>query len=398
MNSGTRFGLVLAMAAAFLSACDSEQQNAMQAGPAEVEVVTLAQSDVTLTTELPGRTTAFRKAEIRPQVNGIIVKRLFQEGAEITAGEQLYQIDDASYKAAHATAEARLAEAKAQLAAARARESRYKNLLAQKAVSQQDYDDAQASFLQADAAVKAAEAAVETAEISVEYSRVLAPISGRIGKSSVTEGALVTAGQPQPLAVIQQLDPIYIDVSQSVDQLINIRRQIMQGDLVSDTHPVVRLILDDGSIYSHEGKLEFSEVDVNESTGTVVSRALFPNPDHLLLPGMFVRAEIVEGTRPDSVLIPQRAVTHDRQGRATTLVVNGDNVVEARELATGRAVGDQWLVLSGLQAGEEVIVAGHQKVQPGVAVTTVPSPLSPSPPSTDASGELDMAAGQAEVR
>lgn len=393
MSSGTRFGLVLALA--LLSACDSAQQNTMPTGPAEVEVVTLAESDVTLTTELPGRTTAFRKAEIRPQVNGIIVKRLFQEGAEITAGEQLYQIDDASYKAAHATAQARLAEARAQLAAARARESRYKNLLAQKAISQQDYDDAQASFLQAEAAVKAAEAAVETAEISVEYSRVLAPISGRIGKSSVTEGALVTAGQPQPLAVIQQLDPIYIDVSQSVDQLLNIRRQILQGDLVSDAHPVVRLILDDGSVYSHEGKLEFSEVDVNESTGTVVSRALFPNPDHLLLPGMFVRAEIVEGTRPDSVLVPQRAVTHDRQGRATTLVVNGDNVVETRELATGRAVGDQWLVLSGLQAGEEVIVAGHQKVQPGVAVTTVPSPL---PPSPDDSGELDMAAGQAEVR
>lgn len=390
MNSATRLCLVLALAVALLSACDSEQQNNMQAGPAEVEVVALGESDVTLTTELPGRTTAFRKAEIRPQVNGIIVKRLFQEGAQITAGEQLYQIDDASYKAAYATARAQLAEARAQLAATRARETRYKNLLAQKAVSRQDYDDAQASFLQAEAAVKAAEAAVETAEISVEYSRVLAPISGRIGKSSVTEGALVTAGQSQSLAVIQQLDPIYIDVSQSVDQLLSIRRQIMQGDLVSDAHPAVRLILDDGSVYEHEGRLEFSEVDVNESTGTVVSRALFPNPDHLLLPGMFVRAEIVEGVRPNSVLVPQRAVTHDRQGQATTLVVNDDDVVEARKLATGRAVGDHWLVLSGLQAGEEVIVAGHQKVQPGVAVTTVPAARS--------SGELDMAAGQVEAR
>lgn len=403
MSSGTRFGLVLvmALAAALLSACDSKQQNALQTEPAEVEVVTLGESDVTLTTELPGRTTAFRKAEIRPQVNGIIVKRLFQEGTEITAGEQLYQIDDASFKAAYATAQAQLAEAKAQLASTRARERRYNNLLAQKAISQQDYDDAQASFLQAEAALKAAEAAVKTAEISVEYSRVLAPISGRIGKSSVTEGALVTAGQSQPLAVIQQLDPMYIDVSRSVDQLLNIRRQIMRGELLSDVNPVVHLILDDGSVYKHEGRLEFSEVDVNESTGTVVSRALFPNPDHLLLPGMFVRAEIVEGIRPESVLIPQRAVTHDRQGRATALVVNNDNVVEARELKTGRAVGDRWLVLSGLQAGEEVIVAGHQKVQPGVAVTTVASPSqlssSQSPSSRD-TGERHIAVGQAEAR
>ncbi len=374
MNSGTRFSLVLmVVAAAMLSACGPEQQNNTQPPPAEVAVVTLSKSDVTLTTDLPGRATALRKAEIRPQVNGIIVKRLFQEGTEISAGEQLYQIDDATYKAAYATAQAQLAEAKAQLASTRAREERYQGLLARKAVSQQDYDDVHASFLQAEAALQAAKAAVRTAKINVEYTKVLAPISGRIGKSSVTEGALVTAGQAEPLAVIQQLDPIYVDVSQPVDRLLSLRRQAMQGDLITDARPTVRVILDDGSVYEHRGTLEFSEVDVNESTGTVVSRAIFPNPDHLLLPGMFVRAEIVEGTRPNAVLIPQRAVTHDRRGRAIALVVNDENVVEVQELVTGRAVGDQWLVLSGLEAGDEVIVAGHQKVRPGVTVTTVPA-------------------------
>lgn len=356
-----------------LLACGPKEGDAAAGPPVEVGVVTIGVEDVTLTTELPGRTTAFRKAEIRPQVSGIIVDRLFEEGAEIVAGQQLYQIDDATYKADYATALAGLAEAEANLTAAQAQEQRYKDLVAAKAVSQQDYDNALASFGQAKAGVAAAKAAVETAAIKLEYTRVLAPISGRIGTSSVTEGALVTAGQAQALAVIQQLDPIYVDMSQSVDELLAIRRQILQGNLVNDTTPAVRLTLGDGSIYPAEGSLAFSEMDVNASTGTVIMRAVFPNPDHLLLPGMFVRAEVQEGARHDAVLVPQKGVTHNRQGNATALVVNQDGQVESRVLQTGRAIGKNWIVLSGVEPGEQVIVEGVQKVQPGAAVKAVPA-------------------------
>lgn len=375
MTFNTRLKL-LAMAVVLTSlwGCEAEQQAAPPPGPAEVEVVILKESDVTLTTELPGRTTALRTAEIRPQVNGIIVERLFREGAEIEAGEQLYQIDDAPYKAAYSTAQARVAEAKANLVAARAREKRYKELLGNGAVSQQDYDEALANFLQAEAAQKSADAAVETAQINLQYTKVLAPISGRIGKSAVTEGALVTAGQAQPLAVIQQLDPIYVDVSQSAGEMLDIRRQIIQGSLTNDDNAQVRLTFDDGTPYEHTGSLAFSEVAVNESTGTVVMRAVFPNPQQLLLPGMFVRAEIVEGQRANSLLVPQRAVTHSRQGDATAMVVNEEGMAELRNIRTGRSIDNHWLVLEGLQAGEQVIVAGLQKIGPGAPVTAVQAP------------------------
>lgn len=396
MKSKIRHRLLVAasLALLILSGCDSEQEAAMQQGPQQVEVATLARADVTLTTQLPGRTIALRTAEIRPQVNGIIVNRLFREGAEIDAGEQLYQIDDAPYKAALATAQAQLAQANANLAAAEARESRYRNLLSSKSISQQDYDDARASFLQAQAAMASANAAIETAAINLEYTRVLAPISGRIGKSTITEGALVTAGQPQALAVIQQFDPIYVDVSQSVNQLLDIRRQMLQGNLLNDPDTHVQLALDDGSVYEHQGTLEFSEVDVNESTGTVVLRALFPNPDHLLLPGMYVRAEIVEGRRPDSILIPQRAVTHDRQGRATTMVVNDEGVVERRVLQTGRSLGNDWLVLSGVEEGERVVVSGLQWIQPGAQVDAVP--VAEAQPENTEAIQADRASARAE--
>lgn len=382
------------LALLMLSGCESEQEAAMQQGPPEVEVATLTRADVTLTTQLPGRTTALRTAEIRPQVNGIIVNRLFREGAEIESGEQLYQIDDAPYKAALATAQAQLAQANANLAAAEARESRYKNLLGSKSISQQDYDDARASYLQAQAAMASANAAIETASINLEYTKVLAPISGRIGKSAITEGSLVTSGQPQALAVIQQFDPIYVDVSQSVNQLLDIRRQMLQGDLLNDPDTHVQLALDDGSVYEHQGTLEFSEVDVNETTGTVVLRALFPNPDHLLLPGMFVRAEIIEGRRPNSILIPQRAVTHDREGRATTMVVNEKGVVERRTLQTGRALGGDWLVLSGVEAGEKVIVSGLQWIEPGAEVNAVP--VAEAQPENTEAIQADRASARAE--
>ncbi|HEY0894596.1 MAG TPA: efflux RND transporter periplasmic adaptor subunit, partial [Cellvibrio sp.] len=310
--------------------------------------MTLSASDVPLQVELPGRTSAYRKAEVRPQVSGIIQKRLFVEGAEIKAGTPLYQIDPATYQAALSSAQAELARADANLAAATAKEARYKNLNSMKAISQQDYDDALANFGQTKANVAAAKAAVETAQISLKYTKVLAPIDGVISKSSVTEGALVNAGQADVLASIMQMDPIYVDVSQSAEELLQLRREMLKGDVAKTESAKVRLLLDDGSVYEHEGSLQFAEVGVNESTGTVVLRAQFPNPDRLLLPGMFVRTQLDEGVRTNSLLAPQRGITRDRTGNATAMVINKEGIVELRQLKTGRAVGDQWLVLEGL--------------------------------------------------
>lgn len=355
-----------------LSACDSQNPPPPAATVVmEVGVVTLAASDVPLQVDLPGRTTAYRNAEVRPQVTGIIQKRLFDEGAEIKAGTPLYQIDPATYQAAHNSAKAELARADANLVAAVARESRYKNLSTMKAISQQDYDDAQATLGQAKASVAAAKAAVESALINLKYTKVLAPIDGVISKSSVTEGALVNAGQADVLANIMQLDPIYVDVSQSVEELLQLRREMLTGDVAKAESAKVRLTFDDGSVYEHEGSLQFTEVGVNESTGTVVLRAQFPNPDRLLLPGMFVRTQLDEGVRTNSLLAPQRGVTRDRLGNATALVINKEGIVEQRQLKTGRAVGDQWLVLEGLAVGDQVIVEGLQKVKPGAPAKAV---------------------------
>jgi membrane fusion protein, multidrug efflux system len=354
-----------------LSACDSKEPTANGPAPLEVGVVKLTTTDVPLAVELPGRTSAFRKAEVRPQVSGVIQKRLFTEGGEIKANEPLYQIDPATYEAAHTSAKAELARAEANLAAAAARESRYKNLVANKLVSQQDYDDTLATSEQAKANVLAAKAAVETARINLKYTRVLAPINGTIGKSSVTEGALVTAGQTGVLAEILQLDPIYVDVSQAAEAVLQLRRQMMSGDVKAMEAAKVNLLFGDGSRYEHQGNLQFAEVGVNETTGSVTLRAIFPNPDRLLLPGMFVRAELQEGLRTNAILVPQRGVTRDRTGQATALIVNASNVAEVRSLTLGRAVGDQWLVLEGLVAGDQVIVDGLQKVKPGALVKPV---------------------------
>lgn len=374
MLSLSRFGAVFALGimGLALSACDTKTAPAAAAPAAvEVGVVTLSAADVPLQVDLPGRTAAYRKAEVRPQVTGIIQKRLFDEGAEIKAGTPLYQIDPATYQAAHNSAKAELARADANLVAAAARESRYKNLSTMKAISQQDYDDAQATLGQAKAGVAAAKAAVESALINLKYTKVLAPIDGVISKSSVTEGALVSAGQVDVLASIMQLDPIYVDVSQSVEELLQLRREMLKGDVAKAESAKVRLLLDDGSVYEHEGSLQFSEVGVNESTGTVVLRAQFPNPDRLLLPGMFVRAQLDEGVRTNSLLAPQRGITRDRTGNATAMVINKESVVEQRQLKTGRAVGDQWLVLEGLAVGDQVIIEGLQKVKPGAPAKAV---------------------------
>lgn len=355
-----------------LSACGPEAPDAAAGNkPIEVGVVTVGTIDVPLKTELPGRTSAFRKAEVRPQVTGIIEKRLFDEGAEIEAGAHLYQIDAATYQAAYATAKAELARAESNLTAARAREARYKDLISAKAISQQDYDDAQATLGQAQAGVAAGKAAVDSARIDLNYTQVKAPIGGIIGMSSVTEGALVSAGQPQVLATIQQLDPIYVDVSQSVNELMQIRRLMMSGNVSTPDSAKVRLLLDDGSVYEHEGVLQFSEMSVNESTGTVTLRAIFPNPDRLLLPGMFVRTELEEGLRSNAILVPQQGITRDRSGKGTAMVVNAAGEVEARQVKTERAVGDKWLVTEGLAVGDQVIVEGVQKVKPGAVVKAV---------------------------
>jgi membrane fusion protein (multidrug efflux system) len=324
--------------------------------PPKVSVVTLQAQAVPITTELPGRVNALRTADVRPQVSGVILKRLFVEGGEVKAGQQLYQIDPAPYKAAYDSVMA--AEA-----SARALAERYKPLAEANAVSKQDYDNAVAAHLQA-------QAAVETARINLIYTRVLSPISGRIGRSLITEGALVTADQSAALATVQQLDPMYVDVTQPTTTLLRLRREADAGLLKQNAagQTQVRVRLEDGSDYPHPGTLEFSEVTVDLGTGSVTLRALMPNPERLLLPGMFVRERIEEGVRQGAVLAPQQGVTHNQKGQANALVVGPDNIVELRTLQTDRAVGDQWLVTSGLKAGERVIVEGLQSAKPGTKV------------------------------
>lgn len=364
------------LSASLLAACGSKAPaSAADAPPVEVGVIRVSAAAAQVESDLPGRTSAYRKAEVRPQVSGIIQKRLFTEGAEVKAGAQLYQIDPASYEAAYSTAQAQLKSAEANFAAAKARNARVQNLGNANVISQQDVDDSLAALAQAQAGLDIAKAAVETAHINLKYTKVLAPIGGVIGKSSVTEGALVTAGQAQVLTTIQQLDPIYVDVSQSADELLALRRQIMSGTLSAPSEAKVRLSLSDGSAYEQEGRLQFAEVGVSESTGTVVLRALFPNPNKLLLPGMFVRTQLQDGVHANAILVPQQGVTRDRSGGATALVINKDSKVELRAIKTSRAVGDKWLVEDGLAVGEQVIVEGLQKVKPGATVTAVPAQI-----------------------
>lgn len=365
-----------ALAASLVVGCGPKAPaGAPDAPPVEVGVITVSAGSATVESDLPGRTSAYRKAEVRPQVSGIIQKRLFTEGAEVKAGTQLYQIDPTTYEAAFASAQAQLTSAEANFAAAKARNARVQNLSSSKVISQQDADDSVAAFAQAQAGLEVAKAAVETARVNLKYTKVLAPISGVIGKSSVTEGALVSAGQTQVLTSIQQLDPIYVDVSQSADELLKLRRQIMSGKVSAPNEAKVSLSLSDGSRYEQEGRLQFAEVGVSESTGTVVLRALFPNPNKLLLPGMFVRTRLQEGVHANAILVPQQGVTRDRSGGATTLVINKDSKVELRQIKTSRAVGDKWLVEEGLVVGEQVIVEGLQKVKPGAAVKAVPAQI-----------------------
>lgn len=345
---------ILAMAV-FLAGCQEEAAPPAQQKP-KVGIVTLQAEPFAVTTELPGRTRAYRIAEVRPQVNGIIQKRLFTEGSDVKAGQQLYQIDASVY-------EATLKSAQASVASSKSLADRYAELVKDQAVSKQAYDEARATSLQA-------EAELERARIDVRYTKVLAPISGRIGRSAVTEGALVSNGQAQELATIQQLDPIYVDVTQPARDLLALRRDLAEGRLQKsgDNAAKVTLKLEDGSDYGHEGKLEFSEVTVDAGTGSVTLRAVFPNPDKNLLPGMFVHAQLVAGMKSEAILVPQQGVTRNAKGEPTAMVVNAENKVELRQIKTERAVGNRWLVGDGLQPGDRVITEGLQFIQPGIEV------------------------------
>jgi len=354
--------------------CGGRKQSPPPPPVPEVAVVTVRPEPVELTTELPGRTSAYRVAEIRPQVNGLIQKRLFKEGSDVKAGEVLYQIDPAPYQSALTNARASLSRAEANLPGIRSRVGRYKDLIADKAVSQQDFDDASAALKQAEADVESWKAAVETASINLAYTRITAPISGRIGRSTVTEGALVTAHQPLTLATIQQLDPIYMDVPQSTADLLRLKSRLKAGhlDRSGTNQKKVQLLLEDGTTYPEEGTLEFQDVTVDPTTGSVILRVVFPNPQGVLLPGMFERAVVKEGVNRRAILIPQQAVSRDPKGNPTVLIVDGGGKVEPRLLEIDRAIGDKWLVTSGLVSGDRVIVEGLQKVRPGASVKVVP--------------------------
>lgn len=361
--------LILLAAAALAAGCNPSTAGAPapKAPVPEVAVHTVAPRAVPISTELPGRTSAYQVAEVRPQVGGLIRQRLFTEGADVKAGAPLYQIDAASYQAAYNSAKAALAKARANLAAATPKVARYKELVAIEGVSRQDYDDAVAAAGQAQAEVEAATAALEAARINLDYTKVAAPISGRIGRSAVTQGALVTASQAAALATVQQLDPIYVDVTQSSTDLLRLKREMDSGSVKQGGQAKVTLILADGSRYAQQGTLQFADASVDPGTGNVVLRALFPNPKHDLLPGMFVRAVVESGVDAQAILVPQQGVTRNPKGEATALVLNQDNKVEQRVLVTGAAMGDQWQIKAGLAAGDRVIIDGLQKVKPGAA-------------------------------
>lgn len=359
-----RFTLLLAATALALSACGGEP--APEAPPApEVTVVTLKDQPVRLTRELAGRTVPFLVAEVRPQVTGLVKRRLFEEGSLVKAGDPLYEIDAAAYRASRDSARAGLARAEAALTSARLAANRSKELAASKLISAQDNERAAAAYQQAQADVAAARADLQATEVTLGYAVINAPIAGRIGKSSVTQGALVTANQEQALATIQQLDPIYVDLVQSSTELLALRKEMAAGTLEQADGVPVKILLEDGSAHGQDGRMEFADVTVDPATGSYALRVRVPNADNFLLPGMYVRAVVDMGQRPNGVLAPQQGVTRDAKGQATAMVVTPEGKVELRVLQASRTVGDQWLVDDGLRAGDRVIIEGLQKVQPG---------------------------------
>jgi membrane fusion protein (multidrug efflux system) len=365
--------VLAAAATTFMQGCGKTKARPPQ-GPAEVATMTMRLERVVLTTELPGRTSPHLVAEVRPQVSGIIQQRRFEEGGDVKAGDILYQIDPAQYQAAFAQAKAAVALAEANLPAARSRAERLRGLVAIHAVGEQDYDDAAAALAQTEANVEASRAALEGARINLAYTPIKAPITGRIGKSSVTVGALAAAYQPVALAVIQQLDPIYVDVTQASADLLRLRRRLASGGLTRENahQNRVRLLLEDGTPYPQEGTLKFRDVTVDPTTGSVTLRMVFPNPDHILLPGTYVRAIIEDGVNEQAILAPQQGVTRDPKGNPVAWVVDATGKVEQRALELDRAIADKWLVTKGLVPGDRVIVEGLQKVRPGDQARAVP--------------------------
>lgn len=373
-----RFSVTRAAAVAatvLITACDGAQAPPPAPPPPQVTVHTIRPQNVLIRTALPGRTAPTVIAEVRPQVTGIVRSRTFNEGAEVKAGSTLYRLDPSTYRTAYDSARAAVAKAEAAVHTARRNVERSKELVAIKFVSQQAFEDAVNVLRQAEADVASARAAAEAARINLDYTNVVAPISGRAGKSSVTAGALVTANQSTPLVTIQQMDPMYVDLTQSTTELLRLRRAIASGQLKrsGDGGAAVTLQLDDGTMYPHEGTLQFSDVTVDASTGAVTLRALLPNPQGVLLPNMYVRAMIEEGVREGALLVPQQAVTRDTKGQAIAMVVAAGNVVEARPLKTVRTVGSDWLVEAGVQPGDRVIVEGLQRARPGATVQPMES-------------------------
>jgi membrane fusion protein (multidrug efflux system) len=372
-------GLALVALCTSVIAC-GRHGDETSSGPApQVTVVTLKNRPVTLTRSLPGRTSAYLIAEVRPQVSGIVKRRLFTEGGSVTAGQVLYDLDDSLYRAQYNSAKASLQKAQATLQAARLAAKRSTELLGIEAVSAQDNETAVAALGQADADVAAAQAAVDSGAVNLAYAHIVAPIGGRIGKSTVTQGALVTAGQAAPLATIQQLDPIYVEVNQSSSEWLALKQDIDAGRVETDRAAApAKILLENGAAYPHEGKLQFSDVTVDPSTGNFLLRAIVPNPHLLLLPGMYVRAILNEGLLTQALLAPQVGITRDAKGNGSAMVVNRGGKVEARSVRVSRTLGDQWLVEEGLSAGDRLIVEGLQKVQPDMSVQAVEQ----SPPAS----------------
>lgn len=387
-----RSAAAVALSALFLAACSGgkEQGAAPGAGgppPAPaVTVMTLKSESVPMVVELPGRTSPTLIAELRPQVTGIVTERAFNEGSEVKAGQVLYRIDPAPYQAAFDSAQAALARAEANAQVARIKAERHAGLVKIEAVSKQANDDAQAALKQARAEVAAARAALDKAKIDLDYTRLKSPIAGRIGRSAVTAGALVTANQAQALATVQQLDPIYVDLTQSSADMLRMRSEIAAGRLQASTkgEVPVKLILEDGSEYAAEGRLALSEVTVDEGTGSVTLRAKFSNADGVLLPGMYVRARLPQGTRSDAILVPHKALSRDPLGNALVMAVDAESKVVARPVQVAQSLGENWVVTSGVKAGERIIVEGLQKVRPGVAVQADEAGAAPAAPAAAA--------------
>ena len=377
MSYRTRIFTFMVFFAVSLTLTGCKKQNGPggmpQGGTPEVGIIVIQPQRVALTTELAGRTSAFLIAEVRPQVSGIIKNRLFTEGADVKAGEVLYQIDPATYEAAYNSAKAALARVEANLIPVRLKAGRYQELVKINAVSQQDYDDASAALKLTEADVEAGKAALETVRINLAYTKLTAPISGRIGRSSVTTGSLVTANQVAPLSTIQQLDPVYVDVTQSSAELLRLKHKLATGQVKNKGKGAkVKLLLEDGTPYPLTGTFKFSDVTVDPGTGSVIIRTVFPNPKQVLLPGMYVRAILEEGVSEQAILVPQRGVTRNPAGNAMVMLVGNEEKVEPRVIKVVQTVGENWLVSDGLKAGDRVILEGLQKARPGTPVKAVP--------------------------